>query len=125
MSIKLLQQQLATRNLPTHGLKHALLERLQQAMQQDEQAKDKKISNEAFREGPTWPLWPRKSRRSLEARLAVARAELEAARTEVCSAQRELKKLEPRLSFNPQAPDSVLLSTWISSERKLADVLLE
>jgi len=34
MSIKLLKQQLATRNLPTHGLKRALLERLQQAMQQ-------------------------------------------------------------------------------------------
>jgi len=66
MSIKLLQQQLATRNLPTHGLKHALLERLQQAMQQDEQAKDKKISNEAFREvharlEPHWPPWPERA----------------------------------------------------------------
>jgi len=43
-------------------------------------------------------------------RLAVARAELEAARIEVGTTQGELKKLEPRLSFSPKLPTSVLLS---------------
>jgi len=35
-------------------------------------------------------------------RLATARTELEAAQTEVCSTQSELKKLEPWLSFSPK-----------------------
>jgi chaperonin GroEL (HSP60 family) len=59
-----------------------------------------------------------------EARLAVAKKELEAARTEVCSTQSELKKLEPRLSFSPKLPTSLLLSILVSSERKLASALL-
>jgi len=42
----------------------------------------------------------------------VARTELEAARTDVCITQSELKALEPRrrLSFSPKLPTSVLLS---------------
>jgi len=52
---------------------------------------------------------------------ACAATELEAAQSEVSSAQRELKKLEPRLSFSPKLPTSVLLS-WVSSERQPATV---
>ena len=51
-----------------------------------------------------------------EGRLAAARTELEATRAEVCSTQSELKALEPRLSFSPKLPTSVLLS--ILSARK-------
>ena len=58
-----------------------------------------------------------------EVRLAAAGTELEAAQTEVCSAQRELKKLEPRLSFSPKLPTSVLLTSWVSSERQPASAL--
>jgi hypothetical protein len=42
----------------------------------------------------------------------------------VCSAQRELKKLEPRLSFSLKLPTSVLLS-WVSSERQPPSVKRE
>jgi len=40
----------------------------------------------------------------------VARTELEAARTDVCITQSELKALEPRLSASPKLPTSMLLS---------------
>jgi hypothetical protein len=43
---------------------------------------------------------------------------------EESSALKELKKLEPRLSFSPKLPTSVLLSNIVSSERKLASALL-
>ena len=46
MNIKCLKQELIQRGLPTDGLKPALVERLEQAIQQDEE-EDKK-SNEAF-----------------------------------------------------------------------------
>ena len=69
---------------------------------------EKKISNKAFH-----PVYPRldsarqqkeESTELDEARLAVARTELEAANTEVHSAQKELKMLGPRLSFSPKLP---------------------
>ena len=45
-----------------------------------------------------------------EARFAVARTELETTRTELHDAQHEFKALEPRLSYSPKLPTSVLLS---------------
>ena len=48
MTITLLKQELTQRGLPTDGLKPALVKRVEQAMQQEEE-EDKKISNEAFR----------------------------------------------------------------------------
>ena len=47
MNVTLLKQELTKRGLPSDGLKLALVERLTQAIQQ-EQGKEKKISNEAF-----------------------------------------------------------------------------
>jgi len=52
-------------------------------------------------------------KKGLDARflfLVAAREELAVAKTEAWSAQSELKKLEPRLSFPPKLPTSVLLS---------------
>ena len=130
MTVKLLKQELAQRGLPTDGLKPALVEMLEQAIQQDEE-EDKK-SNEAFhsvyaRLEPQLKKATEKEREVAEhdgARLAAARAELESARAEVGITQSELKKLEPRLSFSPKLPTSLLLSILVSSERKLASVLL-
>jgi len=45
MSPTILKQELTKRNLPTDGLKPAIVERLEQVMQP---AKKEKISNEAF-----------------------------------------------------------------------------
>jgi hypothetical protein len=50
------------------------------------------------------------TRKSDGKRAGVARTELEASKTELGSVQRELKDLEPRLSFSPKLPTSVLLS---------------
>ena len=47
MTVKCLKQELTQRGLPTDGLKPALVERLEQAIQQDEE-EEKKNSNEAF-----------------------------------------------------------------------------
>jgi len=49
MDDKTLKQELTARGLPTHGLKLALIERLEQAIQQEAHNKNSKISNEAFR----------------------------------------------------------------------------
>jgi hypothetical protein len=57
-------------------------------------------------------------------RLAAARTELEATKTELKDVQKEFKELEPRLSFAPKLPTSVLLSITVSSERELASALL-
>jgi hypothetical protein len=48
MNVECLWQELNRRGLPTDGLKPALAERLQQAIQQ-EAGEEKKISNEGFR----------------------------------------------------------------------------
>ena len=120
MNIKQLKQELTQRGLPVDGLKAALIERLEQAMQQDE-AEENKMSNEAFRSvyarlEPQLKKVTEKEREVAEhdgARLATARSELEAAKTEVGITQRELKKLEPRLSFSPKLPTSVLLSILV------------
>ena len=48
MNMKHLKQEMTKRGLPTDGLKSVLVERLQQAMQQPPEKKNK-ISNEAFR----------------------------------------------------------------------------
>ena len=48
MNMKHLKQELTKRGLPTDGLKSVLVERLQQAIQQSPEKKNK-ISNEAFR----------------------------------------------------------------------------
>jgi hypothetical protein len=115
MNVKQLKQEVTTHDTPTDGLKPVLVERLEQAMQH-EQEKEKKISNEAFRKvyarlEPQLKTATEKEREiaELEGRLAAARTELEAAQIVVRSAQRELKKLEPRLSFNPKLPTSVVL----------------
>jgi len=59
----------------------------------------------------------------LTARLPTTRTELEAVKTEVASAQRELKALELRLSFNPKLPPRCCCQSWSAPERKLASVL--
>ena len=80
------------------------------------QAKKKKISNKAFHS-----VYPRldsarqQSTELDEARLAVARTELEISKTEVHSAQKELKMLEPRLSFSPKLPTRCCQS-WVPPE---------
>jgi len=91
-----------------------------------------KISNEAFHS-----VYPRleASRKKVTQkeeevaelegpRLAAARTELEATKTELKDVQKEFKALEPRLSFAPKLPTSVLLSITVSSERELASALL-
>ena len=47
MTIKCLKQELTQRGLPTDGLKPALVGRLEQAIQQEDE-EEKKNSNEAF-----------------------------------------------------------------------------
>ena len=80
---------------------------------------EKKISNKAFH-----PVYPRldsarqqteESTELDEARLAVARTELEISKTEVHSAQKELKMLEPRLSFSHKLPTRCCQS-WVPPE---------
>ena len=116
MNVKHLKQELTKRGLPTDGLKSVLVERLKQATQQPSE-KNNKISNEAFRS--VYPQLESTRKKvteqeeeviELEARLAVVRTELATTKTELCSVQKEFKELEPRLSFNPKLPTSVLLS---------------
>ena len=116
MNVKRLKQELTQRGLPTDGLKPALVALLEQAIQQDEEEENQN-SNEAFhsvyaRLEPQLKKVTEKEREVAEheARLAAARTELEAARAELGITQSELTKLEPRLSFSPKLPTSVLLS---------------
>jgi len=128
MNVKSLKQQLIKRGLPIDGLKAVLVERLEKAKQQQE---EKKLSNVAFHslhprlestrkkvtqkeeevaEHEAGAAAARAELAKHEARLAVARTELETTKTELSHAEHEFKALEPRLSFSPKLPTSVLLS---------------
>jgi len=90
-------------NVASDGPKPALVERLEEAIQQQ---KEKKMSNAAFHS-----VHPRleSTRKKVtqkeealaehEARLAVARTELETTKTELSHAQRGFKELEPRVNM--------------------------
>jgi len=63
-------------------------------------------------------------RRARGAEACRGQDKLEATKTELKDVQKEFKELEPRLSFAPKLPTSVLLSITVSSERELASALL-
>ena len=120
MNVKQLKEELTKRGLSTDGLKLALVERLEQAMQQPVQKKKKSnatTSNEDYH-----TLTARAASDKLliaekegeiaqrEAELKIAMQTLTEAKRRQSATQRELKDLEPRLSFSPKLPTSVLLS---------------
>jgi len=117
MNVKQLKQELTKRGLSTDGLKLALVERLEQAMQQPTKQQSNTTSNEdyhtlAARAASDASLITGKEEEiaQLEAQLTAAKQTLTEAQHRQTKTQLELKDLEPRLSFSPKLPTSVLLS---------------